>query len=111
MANELKRVVLDGKQPKYKVGDEVTWASQSNGVVATKTGTVVALLEPGEDAYGYVGATKKARGERYTSGRDRTGGGHTTWRYLVKVPRVGARGALAPYWYSPLVSVVDRAAS
>jgi hypothetical protein len=108
MANELKRVTLDGKQPKFKVGDEVTWTSQANGGVITKKGTVVAILEPGEDATKHVIEASKAAGERYGSGRDRTGGGTIHQRYLVKVPREGVAGALAPYWYSPLVSVADR---
>jgi hypothetical protein len=108
MANELKRVALDGKQPKRKVGDEVTWTSQANGGVTTKVGVIVEILEPGSESSPRVRALDAADGLPYQSGRDRTGGGTIHQRYLVKVPREGVAGALAPYWYSPLVSVADR---
>lgn len=103
------RLALDSKHPKHKVGDAVTW--QTRAYDPSHTGTVIAILEPGEDATMHVIAASKAAGERYGSGRDRTRGVSSLRRYLVKVPREGKDGVpLAPYWYSPVVVVVDKAA-
>jgi hypothetical protein len=38
------------------IGQTVTWTSQSQGSVKTKTGTVTAIIEPGEDARKYLPA-------------------------------------------------------
>ena len=110
MANELKRTVLDGKAPKRKVGDEVTWRARPYDPLDHK-GFIVAILEPGESSRPHICRVEEAEGRLYAKGRDTTGNVSTRQRYLVKVPRTGARGLLAPFWYSPLVSVIDREAS
>jgi hypothetical protein len=103
------RLALDSKHPKHKVGDTVTW--QTRAYDPSHTGTVIAILEPGDDATKHVIAAEKAAGERYSSGRDRTSGVRSPRRYLVKVPRESTDGIpLAPHWYSPVVAVVDKAA-
>lgn len=41
------------KQQSLKVGDRVTWKSQSRGHETTKTGMVIAVIPPGGDSIGY----------------------------------------------------------
>jgi len=79
------------------IGQTVTWTSVSQGVVKTKTGTVVAIIEPGEDARKYLppGMPKsRFKADRFSGNR----------RALVAVPRVSGNGC---DYYAPPVKWLE----
>ena len=54
------------------INQTVTWTSQSHGSEKTKTGTVVAIIEPGEDARKYMPAglpKTQFKGDRFSTNR------------------------------------------
>ena len=82
-----------------KPGDVVTWTSRSGGYEKTKTGYVVAVLEPGESIEPYMGPYPKSRVMVHPS------------TYVSRVPRyvvdVVPSGKHLPRMYAPLRSIVD----
>lgn len=84
----------------FKVGDRVTWSSQSQGMVTTKTGVVVEVVAP----------TRLAR-TRDPRGRLLYGNARHDTSYVVAVPQPPTkRGKMRPakvYW--PLASKLRRA--
>ena len=79
------------------INQTVTWTSQSQGNVKTKTGTVTAIIEPGEDARKYLPAglpKTRFKGDRISTNR----------RALVEVPRASGNGC---DYYAPPVKWLE----
>jgi len=79
------------------VGKVVTWTSQSQGSEKTKTGTVIAIIEPGEDARKYLPAglpKTRFKGDHFSTNR----------RVLVAVPRTSGNGC---DYYAPPVKWLE----
>jgi len=79
------------------IGQTVTWTSQSQGSAKTKTGTVIAIVEPGEDARKHLPAglpKTRFKGDRFSTNR----------RALVAVPRASENGC---DYYAPPVKWLE----
>ena len=79
------------------INQTVTWTSQSQGSEKTKTGTVIAIIEPGEDARKYLPAglpKTRFKGDRFSTNR----------RALVAVPRTSGNGC---DYYAPPVKWLE----
>lgn len=99
-------------EPKFKVGERITWASSSAGTWKDKTGDVLGVIAPGESIAthlrGKLGITvPKSRVKASDIAHDNA-------RYLVKVdpPALKRRGTKGmrepdPVYYAPLVKVID----
>lgn len=67
------------------IGQTVTWTSQSQGSKKTKTGTVIAIVEPDQDAAEFLPKDlpiNRFKGQRISRNR----------RALVAVPRASGNG-------------------
>lgn len=91
---------------KFKVGDKVSWWSQSKGYGKVKRGVVVAVVPPKVQPCRFGSASWRPRGLRDEIGLDeskysmaRLGGGNTrdNESYLVAVEQGGNRKPLL-YW-------------
>ena len=78
-----------------QLGDEVTWTSQANGGVKTKTGKVVLILRAGERMPPMI----EVNGLQLPAPA-RTGGGQRfdAESYVVHVPTPSGRGKGRLYW-------------
>lgn len=82
------------------VGDKVTWESQAMGCWTEKTGTVIAIVPPGESAFGWVPTAAKKSHIKFEVDIYLKGD-----RAVVAVP-AGAYGGLT-YYYAPRLSVLE----
>lgn len=90
------------KEPKFKIGDMIRWASQAGGAVKVKRGKVIAILPSNRDLYGAVPkGTPRSRvmGSSLSLGL----------RYVVEVPYAGkdTGSHVPPRYYAPLVKTID----
>lgn len=86
------------EQLTFKVGDQVKWESQSQGIVRMKRGVIAAVIPRGGDAMAYY--KKCAKETDRPKLRD---GERDHQSYLVRVPPPPNRGKLdVIYW--PLVA-------
>lgn len=91
-------------EPKFKVGDSVSWISQAAGISKEKRGTVLAILPAMKDA-------REVLKELGIEGRDVSlhAGSHSRFpRYLVDV-KVSAKQKVR-HVYMPLVSALNKQA-
>jgi hypothetical protein len=70
------------REPKFKVGQTIEWKSQATGSWRTKTGKVVAVLQPSQSARAALEKLDKAVSARVNA-CDKA----STVRYLVEMPR------------------------
>lgn len=85
------------REPKFKVGQRIAWQSQSAGVWLEKTGTVVAILRPGDRienvlrGIGVDPSTKTAVGNRFVAPKVNAMSKALITRYLVDTTVPGKR--------------------
>lgn len=92
--------------PRIAVGETVTWTSQSGSYSKEKTGEVLAFVPAWASARAFA---PQAFQEGQRSRRQFDGSSSAVDRYIVEVPRTGAKGRkLASYFYAPLASVVEK---
>jgi hypothetical protein len=87
------------KKPTFKIGDQVTWSSQSRGVRTTKTGMVIARILTGRLPLKAIAKLADRYTSRYGGGMSRD---HVS--YLVGVDGQNGR---KPELYWPLVTVLE----
>lgn len=85
-----------------KIGDQVTWKSQAGGRWKEKTGKIIAILKPEENARPIL----EAIGITFPSNRVKFQSHSELHRAIVEVPR-GGRSKLTDY-YSPRITQLKK---
>lgn len=83
----------------FKPGDKVTWTSQATGSSKTKTGILLGIVEPEQDAYKYVPLSirkNRIKGQNHSS----------IVRAAVEVPRSGQ--GIGSDYYFPRLSAIKK---
>jgi len=94
--------------PRIQPGTTVTWTSQGGSHQKEKTGTVLGFVPAWVNAR-YLASAEFAALPQHTPRRRFDGLTSAVDRYIVEVPRTGAKGqALPAYFYAPLADVLER---